>query len=543
MRQLIVCCDGTWNTPKDRYVTNVRRLHNALDARDQDGNGQLAYYQAGVGTWGFLLNRLVGGGFGLGLTGLSNNVKEAYQWLITNYQYGDSIVLFGFSRGAYTARALAGMISACGLIDITTMDERTALRRIDQAYDQGYRDRQGDRQWRNGLALHYDPEDHSQRVPIRFIGVWDTVGALGIPNYLGWFNLIDPLHAIGFHDLKLNPQIEFGRHAIAMDERRTPYTPALWEGPFAPGQDVKQVWFPGSHKDVGGGHPEHGLSDGALEWMIDEASAAVKLSFNPTTLGQIRPNYLDVQHDDDRGVVGLFEPLVDPLLEPLLELFLQPRPRAVPWIDPAAQDSPDTQDPSIHESVYQRQRDQPITLGRYRPNEMLDPGDTKTVEVFARELWNETGLYLRAGDVYQFTASGEWQDGDIASGPAGVTGLRQYNPLVERFRLAATLIGKLERPFQVLTRNEETAFIATRREEDLPWMSLVGTIANDKERRTGAFSIHERIAIGAGTRYQVAKSGHLYVFANDAWGFYFNNRGKVRLTVTRIDLEPSRVRQ
>ena len=143
-----------------------------------------------------------------------------------------------------------------------------------------------------------------------FIGVWDTVGALGIPEYLGWLNILDPIHRYDFHDVTLNPHIRHGRHAVAMDERRRPYMPALWSEPYASGQDVKQVWFPGSHKDVGGGHLRMGLSDGALLWMIEEARDAVGLGFNPATVEQTQADPLDILHDDDL-IGGVLQPLID----------------------------------------------------------------------------------------------------------------------------------------------------------------------------------------------------------------------------------------
>ncbi|GAA2121101.1 DUF2235 domain-containing protein [Actinomadura alba] len=523
MRHLIVCCDGTWNTPEDETVTNVRRLYNALDDVDEDKHPQLRYYQPGVGT---LRNRLLGGGAGLGL---SRNVMDAYHWLTTRYEPEDLISLFGFSRGSYTARSLAGMISACGLIDTSKMDEVTVLRQIKYVYDRRYRKGStGDQQWRDGLTFRYDPDDREQ-IPVYFIGVWDTVGALGIPDYMGWLNILDPRSRHDFHDLKLNPYIKHARHAVAMDERRGPYIPALWSEPFADDQDVEQVWFPGSHKDVGGGHLRMGLSDGALLWMIDQArSNKVKLGFDKTTVDQIRPNPLDVLHDDDRGVVGVLEPLVDPSLKPLLEIALQPRPRAVPRIDPNRPSN------RLHQSVYDRHQTPPITSGPYRPTRVLAPGETETVEIYAREPWNETGLYLEAGD-YRFTAEGEWLDGDIASGPAGTEGLRRFNPLVEKLRLVGTLLGKGQKLFRLVTRNKVADFIGARREEDMPWMSLVGVVANDAISITDANRAHERIPIGADTSCRVTKSGYFYAFANDAWGFYGNNDGSVRLTVTRTD--------
>jgi hypothetical protein len=529
MRQLIVCCDGTWNTPEDLSVTNVRRLYHALDETDEDGNAQLSYYQPGVGGDGRLLNRMLGGGAGVGV---SRNVMDAYHWLATRYEPGDQIALFGFSRGAYIARSLAGMISACGLIDLAGLDEAATWRQIRHAYERRYRRRGNDNQrWRDGLTFRYDPTQRWQ-IPVTFIGVWDTVGALGIPDHLGWLNLLDPLHRYDFHDLTLNPYIRHARHALAMDERRGPYAPTLWSAPFAPEQTVKQVWFPGSHKDVGGGHRETGLSDSALLWMIEEARDAVKLGFHKTTVDQIRPDPLDVLHDDDRGVLGLLEPLVDPVVKPWLEIFLQPRPRAVPEINP------DAPNPAVHRSVYDRHQNPPITGGRYRPTRILAPGQTETVEVFAREPWNETGLYLEAGE-YSFTADGEWIDGTNPSGPAGTNDLPRVdrfvvNPLVEAGNLVSTVSGQLQGLFRQVTRNRTANFVFTRREEDLPRMSLVGVVANDAAPVKGALNMHQRIAIGTGARCRVTRSGYLYAFANDAWGFHVNNQGGVRLTVTRL---------
>jgi hypothetical protein len=348
---------------------------------------------------------------------------------------------------------------------------------------------------------------------------------------MGWLSLLDPPHRHDFHDLRLNPYIKHARHAVAMDERRSPFTPALWSEPFAQGQDVEQVWFPGVHQDVGGGHLQTGLSDGALLWMIDQIrNNEVKLGFRKTTVDQIRPDPLDVLHDDDRGVIEVVEPLVDPTLEPLLEVFLQPRPRAVPRIDP---NTPST---DLHESVYDRYENPPITSGPYRPTKVLAPGQTQTVEVDAHEPWNETGLYLEAGD-YHFTAQGEWLDDDIPSGPAGTEGLRRFNPLVEKVRLMGTLLGQCQQLFRFVTQNKVADFIGARRETDLPWMALVGVVANDAISVEGEPNAHERIAIGADTRCRVSKSGYFYAFANDAWGFYGNNRGSVRLTVTMMSAD------
>jgi hypothetical protein len=524
MRQLIVCCDGTWNTPEDKSVTNVRRLYNALADKNENDDPQLAYYQPGVGT---MRNRLLGGGVGLGL---SRNVMDAYLWLATRYEPGDRIALFGFSRGAYTARSLAGMISACGLIDTTKMRAAEIWPRIRELYTRGYRQRVGgDLDWRDGFTFRWDPV-HAEDIPVNLIGVWDTVGALGIPDYLGWLNLLDPLHRYDFHDLRLNPHIKHGRHAVAMDERRKPYAPAMWDEPMR-GQDIKQVWFPGSHKDVGGGHPERGLSDGALRWMIDEARDTIHLGFHKGTVeDQISPDPLDILHDDDRGMVGLLEPVVDPALKPLMEVFLQPRPRAVPRIEP---NSPS---PHLHESVYERHQNPTITGGPYRPTRVLAPEQEKTIEVFAHDPWNETGLYLEPGD-YMFIAEGVWQDGAMLCGPGGAPGPGGANPLAEGVRLLGRVWNGGRRLFRFVSGNKMADFIGTRREPELPWMSMVGVVANDAVSVNGRAHDHERIPIGTGTRCRVTKGGYLYAFANDAWGFYRNNQGSIRLTVTRLPAE------
>ncbi|MGH3940370.1 MAG: DUF2235 domain-containing protein [Pseudonocardiaceae bacterium] len=516
MRHLVVCCDGTWNTAEEQSTTNVARLHNALAETDGDGAEQKSYYDTGVGTQGGLLDFLLGGVAGMGL---GRNVMDAYQWLTSNYEPGDRVALFGFSRGAYTVRSLAGMVAACGLIDTTVLDSKTVWRRIEQLYNRRYQlGNRANPRWRNGLRFTFDPE-HADEIPVHFIGVWETVGSLGIPDYLGVLNLLDPRRRYAFHDVNLNPHIACARHALAMDETRTPFSPTLWEA--APEQNLEQVWFPGSHLDVGGGYPQRGLSDGALQWMIDQAQQEAGLAFHKAVLDQIRPNPHEVRHDDNLSVLGWFAPVFEPFLQP----FFGHRPRAVPLIDP------DIPSPQLHKSVYERCQTSPIAGGPYRPTKVLAAGESATVDVSARNPWHSTGLYLPAGD-YTFTAEGGWLDQRTWSGPEGIRGLGGFR-LAEAIRLAGTLIGQGEKLFQRVTGNDIANFILTRREEDLPWMSLVGVVANDAKPVRNATNAHERIAIGAGRTHRVCRDGYFYAFANDAWGFYGNNRGTVRLTVTR----------
>jgi len=276
------------------------------------------------------------------------------------------------------------MISACGLVD----PEGLSWTRIQRIYDMRYRHRDQTGRWRVGLAFRFDPARPEQ---IRSIssgcgirsGRWASR-----TTSAGWTYWIR-CGRYAFHDVTLNPHIRYGRHAVAMDETRRPFTPTLWAPPYAPGQDVAQVWFPGSHQDVGGGHDRAGLSDGALLWMVEETSATVGLGFNPSTVEQIRPDPLDVLQDDI-SLAGAFRPVVDPVVGPWLEALFQPQPRAVPRIDP------DAPDPCIHPSAYERHLTPSITGGTYRPTRV--PRRTATVEVFANRLWNEDRPLPRAGE-------------------------------------------------------------------------------------------------------------------------------------------------
>ncbi len=267
MTRLIVCCDGTWNVPDEvrhgqTMPTNVARLARAVAAGE--GTGQLLYYETGVGTSPD--EHLLGGAFGLGL---SQNIRNAYRFLARSYVHGDEIFLFGFSRGAYTARSLAGLIHTCGLLRAEHQE------RVEEAFAL-YRDRSA-RTHPRSLAAELFREMYSHDSnQIMFIGVWDTVGAIGIPDGVpGWSQIAK--HTAGwemlwgFHDTQLGPHVRFGHQALAIDEQRLPFKPTPWTGEPAPGQTIEQVWFAGTHTEVGGGSADPSLSDIALLWMVDRA--------------------------------------------------------------------------------------------------------------------------------------------------------------------------------------------------------------------------------------------------------------------------------
>lgn len=297
MKRLILCCDGTWNKADQvsngqPCPTNVVKLAYRLSKRD-GGTHQIVFYDQGVGT-GNAVDRLSGGAFG---NGLDDNIFDAYRFLVANYEAGDEIHLFGFSRGAFTARSIAGMIRKCGIIKRTSIDQYAPAMKL-------YRDARTHPD--AALAVRFRAE-HSctgtEPVKIRFIGVWDTVGALGIP-LRGLRGLTRRDYV--FHDTELSGIVQTARHALAIDEHRAPFAPTLWLEKPKPNQTVEQVWFAGVHSDVGGGYPETQLSDIALEWMLAEAKAA-GLAFDSEVLTQrpLSPRPTGTLHDSKTGLYRL----------------------------------------------------------------------------------------------------------------------------------------------------------------------------------------------------------------------------------------------
>jgi len=277
-RRLVLLFDGTWNKPESN--TNVERLRQLIAPRDPAGIEQLVNYLPGVGVSPGLTH-LLGGAFGYGL---SDNVIEGYRWLCAVWQPGDDVYLFGFSRGAYTARSLGGLIRKCGLLR-RSADGSVAKADISGAYD-FYRD------------VTTRPDDpaavafrgsHSTEIDIHFIGVWDTVGSLGIPDTASWFPYARARYQ--FHDTELSKIVKYAYQALALDEHRADFAPTVWtRNPYTikPGEtltskkleqiEIEQRWFIGSHSDVGGGNDRDGagrkpdpLPDLPLAWLQRKA--------------------------------------------------------------------------------------------------------------------------------------------------------------------------------------------------------------------------------------------------------------------------------
>ena len=253
-RRLIACCDGTWNKP-DSYggSTNIIKLVRVIKTSSASGQSQIVYYHPGVGT-GNVVDRWIGGGTGVGL---SENVRSTYAFFVDNYQDGDEIFLFGFSRGAYTARSVAGMIGHVGIV------RKKHMHNFDPLWDY-YRLPSAVREREQAAFLaHFPDRVPANQVSIRCIGVWDTVGSLGIPDSRFCQN------QFSFHDTGLGPGVEHAYHALAIDEERRPFQPAIWSAHPSPRvtQTLEQAWFAGVHSNIGGGYREHVLSDAAFFWM------------------------------------------------------------------------------------------------------------------------------------------------------------------------------------------------------------------------------------------------------------------------------------
>jgi uncharacterized protein (DUF2235 family) len=260
-KNIVLCADGTWNTPHGADVavidTNVRKLYLALNNEPT----QLKYYDSGVGTDGTPIDHLVGGAMG---EGLFQKVQDCYAFLTYVYDPGDKIFLFGFSRGAFTARSAGGMIAAFGVPTIN-LDNRTVV----QVFD-AYREPDPDKKkkMKDQLTGMYG----LQEVTVEMVGVWDTVGSMGIPGI--FFNALNQ-KKYGFLDTTIHECINHAYHAVCIDERRAQFMPTLWTKPgglpLANNSQVEQVWFPGVHCDVGGSYAQDELSDITLSWMMQKA--------------------------------------------------------------------------------------------------------------------------------------------------------------------------------------------------------------------------------------------------------------------------------
>ncbi len=261
-KRIVFCSDGTWDNSGSH--SNVYKLYKSLLVTSD----QMPFYDDGVGAVSNIVLKVIEGAIGLGIR---QKIKDGYTKISNVYEAGDEIFIFGFSRGAFTARALAGMIAACGLPTQNPTDDlvNTAF----EAYEH--------RSERPNILASLAAFKMSQAT-ITMVGVWDTVGSLGFTSVLGG---VDPIDS--FMDTTLHPNVLNAYHALAIDEKRPQFQPTLWKT-ASPGQTLEQVWFSGYHSDVGGGVSEippnnPALSDIPLAWMMTKASA-LGLKFDPVSI-------------------------------------------------------------------------------------------------------------------------------------------------------------------------------------------------------------------------------------------------------------------
>jgi uncharacterized protein (DUF2235 family) len=278
-----VTCDGTWKDSDNGILngakqtpSNVSRIGWAIKDTSRDGFSQVVHYQAGVGTTGGRISRMVGGATGFGL---KNNLREAYNFIAVNYRPGDEIFLIGFSRGAFTARSIGGLIGDLGLLTREGMPWFNEIfddyeHRNNPAYSSAYPDIPFVK--KSAFSRRYVEQLVQMgytrlEVPIKAVCCFDTVGSLGIPKipFVEALRLLPhEMNDYQFYDTKLNPYVQNAFQALALDERRGPFSPALWEKRDGDTCNIKQVWFPGVHSSIGGGYADEELSNITLAWMI-----------------------------------------------------------------------------------------------------------------------------------------------------------------------------------------------------------------------------------------------------------------------------------
>ncbi len=322
MKRIAIFCDGTWNRVGDGPATNVGRLAFLVAPRGADGVAQKSFYLSGVGTGRGLsgparfVDRVVGGATGWGL---DENILDAYRYLAKAYEPGDEIHVFGFSRGAYTARSLVGLMRSTGIAPPENLDRLPeAMERYRRRDDPATKpSNEASYPWRAAFSPHTatSAEELAWRrrhgkgsadaiqLRVAYVGVWDTVGALGVPGYWTTAPLLNRRYQ--FHDTDLSSMVRLARHALALDERRRAFAPTLWTNAdklnrVALGLPLnadlsatcretlpyRQEWYPGDHGGVGGGE-RAGLSAYARGWIADGAQKA-GFAFQPGALAAIR---------------------------------------------------------------------------------------------------------------------------------------------------------------------------------------------------------------------------------------------------------------
>jgi len=305
MKRLILCADGTWNQADQidketgkRRPTNVTKIARAILPRTTQGINQIVFYHDGIGTSGGALDRHTDGAFG---HGMEDHIRDLYRFLVFNYVPGDEIYLFGFSRGAFTVRSLAGFLHCVGLLE---KDDDYYTPELYQLYEKQIAPDSAE--WNHA---HRNVKNKRPAPPIHFIGVWDTVGALGAPGLMGQ---VLNRKKYQYHRADLNSSIRRAYHALALDERRKPFAPTLFTKPAGWIGELIQAWFSGVHTNIGGGYDPDGLANEALHWIVKKATAA-GIAVDSTYLGHFEPHYNSKLRDSMTLMYYLMGPIIRPV--------------------------------------------------------------------------------------------------------------------------------------------------------------------------------------------------------------------------------------
>lgn len=321
VKRLVFCFDGTWQKLTQANPTNVVLTAESVVPLVSDNVAQAVFYDEGIGSGHHFGEHLLGGVFGVGMMDV---LADAYRFLIFNHEAGDELFVFGFSRGAFTARSFVGLVSNCGILDRRSAGQTAELIK---RYEARPRNKVRLKEWKAAMLAYraqyctrvtvgaeedawraehvpgYKPGD-AQLLDVAYIGVWETVGALGVPGWLHISSLSDWRYR--FHDTDLTPLVRAARHAVAIDEKRLDYQPTLWTNtddlnagrgfsPIDAQAPYQQKWFPGGHGAVGGGGDRRGLTDGAMAWVWEGALAAglVLDTTKESRIYGLRPNPLE----------------------------------------------------------------------------------------------------------------------------------------------------------------------------------------------------------------------------------------------------------
>lgn len=326
MTRIAIFCDGTWNSPSIPQTTHVHKLQRAV--KNEPLNGQVSVYFRGIGTENRFdgpvkkfFNKWGGGAFGWGLDA---KVKEAYQFIAQVYQPGDEIYLFGFSRGAFTARSVAGMIRKCGIVDDTSPEgintafklyrARGRRNRPDRKRVVAQRKKLSPRFATSEADIRMRGNDGAALVKISFVGVWDTVGARGIPIAVGGPLALLWNRQYKFHDMQLSSLVASARHALALDEMRVFFKPAVWDNLHGPeglnkGDDdnplrpYQQSWFIGNHSIVGGSAQAQALASIPMMWVLGGAG---RLTRDPNVILPLVPEDALAVSNEVKPKSGIF---------------------------------------------------------------------------------------------------------------------------------------------------------------------------------------------------------------------------------------------